>query len=130
MTAEERELIKAELREELLEEIARKSNRRAPGIETVRKKWFTGPNKMYQYSNSEMDKIFGADQHKVWDAIRTLTRLIFGKSSCSQLEFLEQDAVEDVTERLCKIVYDLRIKERNNAKSKESGQPDAERARN
>lgn len=107
MSTEERELLKAELREEILEELARKSNRRALGIESVRKKWFIGPDKRNPYSNSEMYKVFRNDQHKVWEAIRTLTRLIFHKGSCAQLENLDQEKVEHVADALCELVYSL-----------------------
>ncbi len=107
MNADERELLKAELREEILEELSRKSNRRALGLETVRKKWFFGPNKKFQFENSKMAQFFGTDQHKVWDAVRSLTRLIFHKGSCSQLENLNQEKVEYVANALCELVYSL-----------------------
>lgn len=112
MDAEERELLKAELRAEILEELSRKSNRRAPGIEAVRKKWFQGENKINPYFDSEMDKVFGSDQHKVWEAVRTLTRLIFHKGSCSQLENLDQNKVEYVADALCELVHSLEMEQK------------------
>lgn len=107
MNAEERELLKAELREEILEELSRKSNRRAPGIEAVRHRWTCDSKNKYSYTESKLGKYFGANQCKVWDAVRTLTRLIFQKGSCSQLENLDQDKVEYVANALCELVYSL-----------------------
>ena len=101
----EREQLKAEIREEILEELAKKSNKPVPALENVRKKWFNGPDKRFKYNNSKMQQVFGNNQHRVWDAIRTLTRLIFHKGTCSQLRDIDQEKVEKVANSICEMVY-------------------------
>lgn len=103
----EREQLKAEIMEEILEELAKKSNKPVPALENVRKKWFNGPDKRFKYSNSKMQQVFGDNQHRVWDAIRSLTRLVFNKSQCSQLRDIDQEKVEKVANSICEMVYSL-----------------------
>ena len=110
MTPEERELLKEELRAELMEEFNKKSHKQVQALVSISKKWFNGPNKNFKWSDSKMQRIFGShDQHKVYEAIRTLTRLIFGKSVAVQLRDEDQKEVEKVANAICELVYSLKV---------------------
>lgn len=109
MSPEERESIKAELREEIMNELSNKQRKRPSGLETVYKRWFYGPDSRDKYKNSKMAQAFGnATQWKVWEAVRTLARLVLGKSRVAQLDEADQEAVERVTEAICQLVYSLK----------------------
>lgn len=88
-----------------MDELENRRNGRIPGLENIRKKWFNGNDKNNKYRNSKMDTVFGNNQHKVWDAVRGLTRIIFNKNSPAKLRYLDQDAVEEVADRICELIY-------------------------
>lgn len=103
------EKLKQELKQEILEELkSYTSNRRIPGLEAVRKKWFNGPNSRDKYTDSLMYKMFKNDQHRVWESVRTLTRLIFSMKSQVRLSSVDQTDVERVADALCKLIYSLK----------------------
>ena len=105
----DRETLKQEIKEEILKELKERSRKNVPAIETIRKKWFNGPDPNYRYSGSEMEKLFGSyGQHRVWDALRTLTRLIFGKDNQAQLQNVDPKELEHVMNALCEYVYNLK----------------------
>lgn len=106
---DDREKLKAEIREEILAEIERKSNKAVPGLENIREKWFNGEDKYHKYDNSKMQQLFGNNQHHVWDAARTLTRVILRKDYCAQLRSLDQNEVEEVMNKICETVYSLGV---------------------
>lgn len=108
MQVDEREQLKAEIRAEILSEIEKKSHKVIPGLEAVREKWFIGSDKRFKYSGSKMERLFGANQHKVWDAVRAATRLVLGKDYCAQLNSLDQRKVERVADTICETIYSLR----------------------
>lgn len=106
-----KEELKEELKTEILKELeeSRHSMKRVPALEAMRKKWFHGPNPKYPYSDSKMYKIFGGyDQHKVWDTVCAVTRLVFQVDSRVQLRNCDQDKVEHVADVLFETVYSLR----------------------
>lgn len=97
--------LKAELLEELKVEGARKS---VPGLEAIRKKWFNGTDIRNKYNDSEMYKRFGNDQHKIWDHVRGITRIVFGVKNQARLSIVDQEKLEKVCDDLCQIICDLR----------------------
>lgn len=106
---EDLEKLKAELKAEILEELQINSRKRVPGLEVVRKKWFYGSDEKYcHYDNSKMDELFGTDQHRVWEAVRSLTRIIFEKEWPIQLRDCNQDEVARVADSLCDYIYLLK----------------------
>lgn len=112
---------KQELKQEILEELmVKKSNKSIPGLEAIKKKWFNGSNPENKYRDSVMEKRFGSyGQHKVWDAMRTLARLIFHKTYQSELQRVEQEKLEHVCNALCELVCSLE-EEVNRKESKQS----------
>lgn len=119
MTQEEREQLKAELRKEIVDEINSMPNRKHPeGLKDVKTCWFGGAHTP-SYA-SRMGKIL-PDSHYAWDAIRTLTRLIYGKKNYYQLVSVEQEDVKRVANALCELVYQerFRISQKNKAELKE-----------
>lgn len=113
------ERLKEELREEILAEIRNdiSTRKNVDSLEKVKAKYFYGPNKKDRYIGSKMYTLFGSSgQHRVWDAVRTLTRIIFNKKSQAQLATVDQDEVERVCDLLCELVCNLKtemIKEEN-----------------
>ena len=77
-------------------------------MEKIKAKWMYGPDARYRYSDSVLDKLFGNNQHKAWDAVRSLTRLIFSKGNQSQLANVDQELLEHVCDKLFETVYELR----------------------
>lgn len=113
MNPEEREQLKAELREELMNELSSKSRKTSPGLDTVYKKWFYGPDRRNNHKDSKMAKAFGnANQWGVWEAIRTLVRLIFGRRYVAQLISDDQQKVEEVANTICELIYSLKAGEK------------------
>lgn len=107
------EKLKAEILEalkaEILEELQINSRKRVPGLEIVRKKWFYGlDGKHSHYENSKMDSLFGNDQHRIWEAVRSLTRIIFEKECQIQLRDCNQDEILRVADALCDYIYLLK----------------------
>lgn len=107
---DDRELLKQEIKTEIMEELnAARSMKQIPGLKKVKEKWFFGPDKNFKYSNSVMDKMFGCyNQHRVWDSVRQLTRIIFSATYLSELTRLDQDKIEYVADRLCTEICELR----------------------
>lgn len=56
-----------------------------------------------------MDVLFGNNQHRVWDNVRQLTRVIFNVPHQTSLLTLNQEEVAQVADILCKMISDLRI---------------------
>ena len=109
----EREQLKAEIFAEIMAELDKKSNKRIPSLEAVRKNWFFGPDPKFRYSESKMQQAVGyRNQHVVWEAVRTLTRLIFGKNPYTRLISCDQGRVEEVANSICEMVYRFAIEER------------------
>ena len=56
---DDRELLKQEIKTEIMEELnAARSMKQVPGLKKVKEKWFFGPDKNFQYSDSVMSKMF------------------------------------------------------------------------
>lgn len=103
------EKLKEELKAEILEELKTENSRKSVlGLEVIRKKWFNGPNNRDKYSNSLMSKMFGNDQHRVWDNVRGLARIIFGVKSQVRLSSVDQKKLEMVCDSLCELIYRLK----------------------
>ncbi|MDR2025356.1 MAG: hypothetical protein LBQ71_19425 [Hungatella sp.] len=104
------EKIKAELKREILAEISNDmpSRKNVDSLERIKTKYFYGPNMNDRHNGSRMQKLFGNDQHRVWDAVRTLTRIIFDKKNQGQLTFADQDEVERVCDSVCYLVCSLK----------------------
>lgn len=101
---------KEKLKQEILEELrTEKSRKEVPGLVAVKKKWFNGADRKYIWSDSSMDALFGNDQHRVWDNVRQLTRVVFNAPHQTSLLTLNQEEVAQVADILCKIISDLRI---------------------
>lgn len=101
---------KEKLKQEILEELrTEKSRKEIPGLVAVKKKWFNGADRKYRWSDSSMDVLFGNDQHRVWDNVRQLTRVIFNAPHQTSLLTLNQEEVAQVADILCEIISDLRI---------------------
>lgn len=100
-----KEELKAEILEELKAEVSKKS---IPGLEAIRKKWFNGPDNRNKYNNSLMYKRFANDQHRVWDNVRGLARIIFGVKSQVRLSSVDQKKLEMVCNSLCELIYKLK----------------------
>ena len=119
MTQEEREQLKAELRNEIVDEINSMLDRKKhpEGLKDVKTRWFGGAHTPTY--DSRMGKIL-PDSHYAWDAIRTLTRLIYGKKNYYQLVSVEQEDVKRVANALCELVYQerLRISQKNKVELK------------
>lgn len=110
MNQEEREQLKAELREEILEEMTNKSRKTAPGLKKVYEKWFFGPDKKDKFKNSKMEQAFGRSMSwKAWEGIRALAKTHFGISYQSQLINVNQDELERVADAICQLVYSLKV---------------------
>ena len=105
------ELEKAEIIDELEKRIEKKykgclSREDTQSVlKTVRDKWFTYD--CIKGKDSPMHKVFGNIIYwQVWELIRKLTCIICG---CQYVRHLAGcDYAEEVAERLCKIVYDLK----------------------
>lgn len=103
------EKLKEELKAEILEELkAENSKKSVPGLEVIRKKWFNGPDSRNKYSSSLMHQMFGNDQHRIWDNVRSLARIIFGMKSQVRLSSVDQKELEMVCESLCELIYKLK----------------------
>lgn len=105
------ERLKEELRQEILEEIRNDipSRKSVDSLERIKAKYFYGPNMNDRHNGSRMYNLFGSyGQFKVWDAVRTLTRIIFDKKNQGQLAFADQDEVERVCDSLCYLVCSLK----------------------
>lgn len=107
---DDRELLKQEIKTEIMEELnADRSMKQVPGLKKVKEKWFFGPDKNFKYSDSVMSKMFGSyNQHKVWESVRHLTRIVFGATYQPELTRLDQDKIEYVADRLCTLICELR----------------------
>ena len=103
------EKLKKELKLEILEELKTENSRKsAPGLEVVRKKWFNGSDIRNKYDGSLMYKMFKNDQHRVWDNVRGLARIIFGVKSQVRLSSVDQKKLEMVCDALCELIYKLK----------------------
>lgn len=103
------EQLKGELKAEILEELKAEASRKGiPGLEAVRKKWFNGPDRKDKYHDSEMYKRFGNDQHKVWDSVRAIARVIFDMKSQTRLSMVNQEKLEVVCDSLCQLICELK----------------------
>lgn len=102
--------LKEEIKQDILRELEEsRATRRTPsGMEKVKAKWMYGPDAKYRYTDSVLEKLFGTNQHKVWDATRSLVRLIFHKDNQSQLANVDQELLEHVCDTLFETVYRLR----------------------
>lgn len=103
------EKLKEELKAEILEELkAENSKKSVPGLEVIRKKWFNGSDSRNKYNGSLMHKMFGNDQHRVWDNVRGLARIVFGVKSQVRLSTVDQKKLETVCDSLCELIYKLK----------------------
>ena len=75
-------------------------------LKNVRKKWFT--HETHMHKDSPMHKVFGNIIYwQVWELIRKMTCIICG---CQYVRHLSGcDYAEEVAEKLCQIVYDLKV---------------------
>lgn len=75
-------------------------------LKNVREKWFT--HETMSHKDSPMHKVFGNIIYwQVWELIRKLTCIICG---CQYVRHLAGNKyAEDVAERICQFVYDLKI---------------------
>lgn len=110
MNEDELKRLKEEIKQEVLMELEESKATRSipPGINKVKAKWMYGPDSKNHYTDSILDKVFGANQHKVWEGIRTLVRLIFAKDHQSKLMNVDQELLERVCNELFATVYRLR----------------------
>lgn len=110
MSEDELKRLKEEIKQEVLMELEESKATRSipPGISKVKAKWMYGPDSRDRYTDSMLDKVFGTSQHKVWDAVRTLVRLIFSKGHQNKLMNVDQELLEHVCEELFETVYRLR----------------------
>lgn len=101
---------KEKLKQEILEELrAEKLKKEVPGLAAIKKEWFNGPDRKYRWSDSSMYDLFGNDQHRVWDNVRQLTRVIFNVPYQTSLLALNQEEVARVADILCETIANLRI---------------------
>lgn len=117
------EKIKEELKREILEELKNNSASRksVPALEKVKAKWFYGPDARNRYNGSLMDQLFGnPEQHRIWDAVRLLVRIIFCKKSTVGLSDVDQEKLERVCDSLCKCIYSLKDEVREELPMKNS----------
>lgn len=102
---------------ELLEELEQRFEKKYKGcltkedVATVlkepREKWFKDENG--HGSNSIMSEAFGSSiiAWQVWETIRKLTCVVCGKQYVRHLK--EEDNADEVAEKLCQFVYDLKV---------------------
>lgn len=114
VSTDEREKLKEELKMEILAELKTNSElsnpkKFVPGMNSVLVKWFKGDDKKNAYSKTKMHLLFGDKQHRVWDNVRALTRLIFDTNSGAKLNLCNQKQVEHVADTLCETIYSLRM---------------------
>jgi len=105
------EKLKEELKQEILEELKNNSvsGKNVPAMDKVKAKWFYGPDARNKYVGSLMDITFGyREQHRVWDTVRLLVRIIFCKKSTTRLSDVDPEKVERVCDSLCKCIYSLK----------------------
>lgn len=110
MSEDELKKLKEEIKQEVLMELEESKATRSipPGINKTKAKWLYGPDSRDRYTDSMLDKVFGTSQHKVWDAVRTLARLIFAKDHQSKLMNVDQGLLEHVCDELFATVYRLK----------------------
>ena len=76
-------------------------------LKNVREKWFHNPSERFNW-DKPMHKIFGNIIYwQVWELIRKLTCIICGWQYVRHLSGC--DYAEEVAEKLCQCVYDLKI---------------------
>lgn len=113
MTEQEKEVLKAEIIEEITSKM--KPQLMSENVQNVlanpRNKWFRDKDEGAYHS--VMGEVFGTYTYwQVWEHIRRLTCYICGKGYVRQLR--ESDHADDVAEKLCQTVYEL-AKERQGA---------------
>lgn len=76
-------------------------------LKNVREKWFHNPTKGWHHLDTPMHKLFGNIIYwQVWELIRKMTCIICG---CQYVRHLAGcDYAEEVAEKLCQTVYDLK----------------------
>lgn len=102
---------------EIIEEVEKRLEKKYKGcltkedtqsvLQEVREKWFHNPKKGWNHLDTPMHKVFGNIIYwQVWEMIRKLTCVICG---CQYVRHLSGcDYAEEVAERLCQCVYDLK----------------------
>lgn len=102
---------------EIIEEVEKRLEKKYKGcltkedtqsvLKEVREKWFHNPQKGWKHLDTPMHKVFGNIIYwQVWEMIRKLTCVICG---CQYVRHLSGcDYAEEVAERLCQCVYDLK----------------------
>lgn len=104
----ELEQIKESIKKEILNELP-SVNEKAIPLEYAKKTWFYGEGGSIKFENSVMEKEFGRYRmHKVWEAVRTLTKEIFGKQYYQQLSDCDPEVCNIVCDKICETVIELR----------------------
>ena len=83
-------------------------------LKVAREKWF---NNDHRYNNeSLMSNAFGSSiiAWQVWEVIRKLTCVVFGKQYVRHLA--NEPYAEEVAEKICQFIYDLRMECKEEAK--------------
>lgn len=114
MTDIEKQEIIAEVEASVMEKVDKKYGREDTQsvLKAPREKWFGNSDTRYK-ACPPMREAFGTFiDYQVWEIIRRLTCLIMGRKYVRQLS---GDAkAEEVAERICQFVYDLRNEIRKN----------------
>lgn len=113
MTDIEKQEIIAEVEASVMAKVAKKYGKEDTQsvLKTPREKWFG--NSDTRFKGAPMREAFGAlIDYQVWEIIRRLTCLIMGRKYVRQLSGDAKS--EEVAERICQFVYDLKNEVRKN----------------
>lgn len=112
---------------ELLEELEQRFEKKYKGcliredtqivLKEPREKWFKDDNG--NTSQSIMSEVFGSSiiAWQVWETIRKLTCVVCGKQYVRHLK--EKDNADEVAEKICQCIYDLRKEKKSEESRKE-----------